>query len=60
MRHGRADFLCASSSFANNIYVFGGAGIDEFSKVIEKYDSILDIWTTITFKMHTIILTGAA
>lgn len=51
MKFGRADFSCLSNQFTSNIYVFGGIQFDDISKTIEKYDSILDIWTTLTYKI---------
>ena len=51
IRYGRADFTCLSSMYSSNIYVFGGADGEEQSRIIEKYDSILDIWTILPYKI---------
>lgn len=56
MRYGRADFNCISSAFSTNIYVFGGISNDEQSRVVEKYDSILDMWISLTFKVPNPLL----
>jgi hypothetical protein len=49
-------WIDGSCGFSSNIYVFGGADTEEQSKTVEKYDAIIDIWVTLTFKIHNSLL----
>lgn len=51
MMYGRADFTCLTMGTSNTLYAFGGTGRDDSDKIIEKYESIIDVWTTIKYKI---------
>ena len=56
MHHGRADFTCLTLGTSNTLYVFGGTGSETHDKYIEKYESIIDVWTTIKYKVPLSLL----
>lgn len=39
--------------------MFGGTQREADLRVIEKYDSVLDIWTSLTYKAHLSLVTKA-
>lgn len=59
MLYGRADFTCLTLGTSNTIYVFGGTANESTSKVIEKYESIIDVWTTIKYKVPLNLMSRA-
>lgn len=51
MKYGHGDFICLSSNNTTFIYAFGGCDNPDNSKTIERYDSVMDIWITLGFKI---------
>ena len=51
MHYGRADFTCLTLGTSNTLYVFGGTDSETHDKYIEKYESIIDVWTTMKYKI---------
>lgn len=49
--HAGSSFYCISNQYSTNIYAFGGSDNPDLSKVIERYNSFLDIWITLTYKI---------
>jgi hypothetical protein len=54
--HANDSFICISSISSTNIYAFGGCDNPDNSKTIERYDSVMDVWITLTCKATNSIL----
>jgi len=52
MQRERADFTAVSHEKSRNIYVFGGCLDKEFNTVIEKYDTVMNVWVTLTLSLN--------
>lgn len=52
MQRERADFSAVSHEKSWNIYVFGGCLDKEFNTVIEKYDTVMNVWVTLTLALN--------
>lgn len=48
MKFSRADFSCFSSQNSKMLYVFGGCDNPDNSKTVERYDTVMDVWITLT------------
>jgi len=52
--HAGDQFYAIANNMSHYLYVFGGCDNPDNSKIIEKYDSILDVWTIINIKMPSV------
>jgi len=52
MQRERADFTAVSHEKSRNIYVFSGCLDKEFNTVIEKYDTVMNVWVTLTLSLN--------
>lgn len=49
--HSNDSFYVVGNNQSPNIYAFGGCDNPDNSKIVERYDSILDVWITLSLKV---------
>eukprot|EP00347_Sterkiella_histriomuscorum_P011691 403371477 len=49
--HSGDSFFAIGNNNSTNIYAFGGCDNPDNSKILERYDSVLDVWITMSLKV---------
>ena len=44
--------VAVTSDKSRNIFVFGGCLDKAFNHIIERYDTVMNVWVTLTIKIH--------
>ena len=64
MQRERADLSVVTHEKSRNIFIFGGCLDKDFNNIIEKYDTVMNVWMTLNVsisiefdkQMHFVIL----
>jgi len=49
--HAGENFYAVGNNISPNLYAFGGCDNPDNSKIVERYDSVLDVWITLSLKI---------
>lgn len=52
MQRERADMTAVCHDKSRNIFVFGGCLDKDFNNIIEKYDTVMNVWVTLTLSIQ--------